>query len=55
MVDTMENNSLVTLPSLLGLAPEFDAKGQDMVEVYREMTSLAEVTAAMWFYFSCTV
>ncbi len=43
LVDTMASNTLVTLPSLLGLAPGFDAKGQDVVATYREMTLLAQV------------
>ena len=43
VVDTMATNSLITLPSLLGLSPQFDAKGKDVVTVYHAMTQLAKV------------
>ena len=44
LVDIMRSNTVVTLPSLLGLAPAFDAKGADVLTVYHEMRALAEVS-----------
>jgi ATP-dependent helicase IRC3 len=47
LVDMMRGNTVVTLPSLLGLAPTFDAKGDDIVTVFQEMRALAAVRSAL--------
>lgn len=37
LVDNIGRNSCITLPSLMGLLPSFDAKGEDIYDVYAQM------------------
>ena len=37
LVDNLGKNSSLTVPSLMGLVPHFDAQGQDIFAVYRDM------------------
>lgn len=37
LVDNIGRNSCLTLPSLMGLLPSFDAKGEDIYDVYAKM------------------
>jgi ATP-dependent helicase IRC3 len=46
-VDNVGRNSAVTTPSLMGLAPSFNAKGEDVYDVYHQVKeAAAEVPAA---------
>lgn len=37
LVDNLGKNSSLTVPSLMGLVPQFDAQGEDICTVYRDM------------------
>lgn len=41
-VDVCQRKNLMTVPSLLGLSPDFDMEGEDAVKVFREMEELSE-------------
>jgi len=42
MVDSCAGKSLMTVPSLLGMDPEFDAEGEDIVKVQKKIEKLFE-------------
>lgn len=42
VVDNMTSHNIITLPSLLGLVPTFDAHGADIVQTFDDMVRLAE-------------
>jgi len=47
VVDTCSKNSLVTVPALMGLNKDFDAKGEDMVVIAEKVQAMADRNAGV--------
>ena len=47
IVDNTTKNAIITLPSLMGLAEQFDAKGADIYAVSKEIKELAAVNKSI--------